>query len=330
MSDLLITSAYAVPLNGETPAEIMYMPAGTSTIRANVNGKPKQISVNVTPKTAEVLQASLATLLTEPVGPFVDFNHKGEDSAATPTSFRWDESGVLMALDWSAAGKSAIEGKTYKFLSPTFLLSESGEPSGLPDEGPIAALTNRPAFKRMRSITAAEAASTGDEADTKERTMAEQTAETVEASLRTENETLRAEIKTLKDSLETQRVEAINMQADLLIETAVQAHKIAPKDEKIKAGLKKLYLVDAEAAKAAIESLPVNPAFKTVVNVTAGSKDIGKPPPVRDPHTSNGNSGKICDAKVQAIRSQFPNMTYEEAWRKAEAEFPELFQKVEA
>jgi phage I-like protein len=333
MSDTyLITSAYAVPLNGETPAEIMYMPSGKSTIRANVDGKPKQISVTVTPKSADILQASLASLLSEPVGPFVDFNHKGEDSAATPTAFRWDDSGVMMALDWSAAGKSAVEGKTYKFLSPTFLLSESGEPSGLPDEGPIAALTNRPAFRRMKRITAAEAASTGDDEPPKlkgKKQMADETAETVTAALRTELEALRSENKTLRETAETQRVESVNREADLLIEAAVTAGKIAPKNEVVKASLKRWAVTDLAGAKAHIESLPVNPAFKTVVTVTSAHRDVGKP---KDTKEMNGNTGKQCDAKTRQVQARFPagQMTYEAAWKIAAAEFPEVFETVEA
>jgi phage I-like protein len=327
----LITSAYAVPLNGETPAQIMYMPAGKSTIRANVNGKPREINVNVTSKTADVLQASLAELLAEPVEPFIDFDHKSEASAALPTKFTWTEQGVWMGVEWTSAGKSAIEGKAYRYFSPTFLLSEAGEPSSLPDSGPVGALTNNPAFRKMKRITAAEAATTGDDEPPKhkgKKKMADETAETVTAALRTELEALRAENKTLRETAETQRVESVNREADLLIEAAVKDGKIAPKNETVKASLKRWAVTDLAGAKAHIESLPVNPAFKTVVQVTSAHRDIGKPP--QTSADSGASSGKLCNAKVQAIRSQFPNMTYEEAWRKAEAEFPDLFQKVEA
>lgn len=332
MSDLLITSAYSVPLNGQTPAEIMYMPAGKSTIRANVNGKPKEISVNVTPHTADVLQASLAELLSEPVEPFIDFDHKSEASAAVPRKFTWTDSGVMMELEWTSAGKSAIEGKAYRYFSPTFLLSEAGDPSSLPDSGPVGALTNNPAFRKMKRITAAEAALTGvdEPPKQKEKPMAEEANETVTAALRTELDTLRAENKTLKDSIESQRVESVNREADTIIEAAIREGKIAPKNETVKASLKKWLTNDLAGAKAHIESLPANPAFKTVVPVSGSHRDIGKPAPVAPETSSNGASGKLCRAKVEAIRSQFPNLTYDQAWRKAEAEYPELFQKVEA
>jgi len=355
----LITSAYAVPLNGETPAEIMYMPAGKSTIRANVNGKPKEISVNVKPATATVLQASLTKLFAEPVQPFIDFNHKEDESAAIPTGFKWSDDGVMLAIDWTSAGKAAVEGKTYRYFSPTFLLSETGEPSSLPETGPVGALTNNPAFRRMRKISAAEAALNGGDTDnqTKKDKMDKITSKLVSLGFiteadasdeikvsaaldayskkRTENaelETLRAENKALRETAETSRVEAINREADLLIEAAVKDGKIAPKNETVKASLKKWAVTDMAGAKAHIDSLPTNPAFKTVVQVTGAHRDAGKAPATggQDTKTMNGDSGKQCRAKVEAIRSQFPNMTWDQAWRKAEAEYPEIFEGVRA
>jgi phage I-like protein len=318
----LITSAYAVPLNGETPAKIMYMPAGKSTIRANVNGKPKEISVNVTSKTADILQASLTELMAEPVEPFVDFDHKSEASAALPTCFKWTDQGVWMGVEWTSAGKSAIEGKAYRYFSPTFLLSEAGEPSALPDSGPVGALTNNPAFRKMKRITAAKAAKTADDepANTKEKHMAEEATEQVTAALRSEVETLRAENKTLRETAETQRVEAINRDADLLIEAAVKDGKIAPKNETVKASLKRWAITDLAGAKAHIESLPVNPAFKTVVTVTSAHRDVGSP--------AGTASGDECKAIVKKIQASHEGMSWDDAWSIAESEYPEKFGKI--
>jgi hypothetical protein len=154
---ILVECEYSVPLVGKCPAEIMYMPAGKSKIRANVNGKAKEITVDVGPMTASLLQSSLLRLLADPVKPFIDFSHRGEEAAATPKGFRWSPEGVMMSLDWTSAGKAAVEGNTYRWFSPTFLLSEAGEPSGPPETGPVGALTNNPAFRGMRGITATRA-----------------------------------------------------------------------------------------------------------------------------------------------------------------------------
>jgi phage I-like protein len=312
MKDLLITSAYAVPLNGETPAEIMYMPAGRSTIRANVNGKPKQITVNVTKDTVDTLQASLAKLFTEPVQPFIDFNHKEDESAAVPTGFSWSDEGIMLALDWTSAGKSAVEGKTYRYFSPTFLLSEAGEPTSLPDSGPVGALTNNPAFRRMKRITAAEAALTEESTQ-----MAEQANDTVTAALRSELETVKAENKALRESIETQRVEAINREADLAIEGAIAQGKIAPKNEVVKASLKKWFVSDPAGAKAHIDSLPTNPAFKTVIQATAATRETGKPP--------GTNHAGECKALVLEVQAANKGMSFEDAWSIAEARHPDKF-----
>jgi phage I-like protein len=321
----LITSAYAVPLNGQTPDQIMFFPAGKSTIRASVNGKPKQISVTVDQKTAGVMQASLTELLKEPVEPFIDFDHQSQAAAALPKGFEWKEGeGVMLNLEWTLPGKAAVEGKSYRYFSPTFLLSESGDPASLPDSGPVGALTNNPAFRRMKKISASdEGATTGDDEPPKQKgkkKMADETAETVTAALRTELEALRAENKTLRDSLETQRVESVNREADALIEAAVQAHKIEPKNEKLKAGLRKLYLVDAAGAREAIESMQPNPAFKTVVTVTSAHRDVGSP--------SGTASGEECKAIVKKIQASHEGMSWDDAWSIAESEHPAKFGKI--
>ena len=70
----LVTAQHAVSLDsGTLPTQIQYMPAGRSTINPNVNGKPKQITVNVTSTTAATLQADLVKLLSENVRPYVGF-----------------------------------------------------------------------------------------------------------------------------------------------------------------------------------------------------------------------------------------------------------------
>jgi hypothetical protein len=181
----------------------------------------------------------------------------------------------------------------------------------------------------MKRITASEEALTGvdEPPKQKKKPMAEEANETVTAALRTELETLRAENKTLKDSIETQRVESVNREADAIIEAAVRDGKIAPKNETVKASLKKWFVTDPAGAKAHIESLPTNPAFKTVVQVTGAHRDVGKPAPVS---TSNGDSGKQCKRRVEEVKAEYKGVTNERAWEIAAARWPDEFQKVEA
>ena len=100
MNPTLIKSELLVDLHGELPSEIMYFPAGASTLNPSVNGEAKQINVNVSAETAALLQAELETLNKENVRPFIDFDHHGGPAAAIPKRFKWKEGeGVMLELD---------------------------------------------------------------------------------------------------------------------------------------------------------------------------------------------------------------------------------------
>jgi hypothetical protein len=346
-SQISYSCSNAVALNGECPAQIMYMPAGSATIRPSVNGEAREITVTVSQRTADVMQFELDRLLGKNVEPFIDFNHKGDESAAEPKRFTWkDGEGVMLDLEWTSAGKSAVSGRNYRYFSPTFNLDENGEPGGLPTAGAIGALTNNPAFRQIKRISASSDATTGDGTDNDkgDNQMTEEEASALRTELETvraENQTLReaadkkvsdnelevlkAENKALREAAETQRVEAVNREADLLINGAIAAFKIAPKNETVKAGLKKWFLAEPESAKAHIESMQPNPAFKTVVTVTGAHKDIGKATAVHDTSVIGSDSGKLCRAKVLEIQAQNNGMSFQDAWQICEARFPELF-----
>jgi phage I-like protein len=138
---------------GQAPEGVLYMPAGDHTIFCRVNGEPKEIDVHVDADTAEMLQADLEELLKADVKPFIDYNHKGEASAATPLRFTWVEGdGLYLELEWSRSGKENVEGKDFKHFSPTFQIDKDGYPTGLPESGPIGALVNNPAFRQQKEI----------------------------------------------------------------------------------------------------------------------------------------------------------------------------------
>jgi hypothetical protein len=71
-------------LNGEALDEIMYLPAGTASVYASVNGSPQTVEVHVNALTARLLQSDLEELLGAQVKPFIDFDHKGGGAAADP------------------------------------------------------------------------------------------------------------------------------------------------------------------------------------------------------------------------------------------------------
>lgn len=342
-SQILVTSEYAVALDGALPAEVMFMPAGHTTISPSVNGEPKQISVTVNQRTADVLQAELDQLLLGNVRPYIDFDHKSGAAAAIPKKFAWKEGeGVMLELDWTGAGKSAVGGRDYSYFSPTFLLNDSGDPAGLPKSGAIGALTNNPAFREIKRIAASNGVGCTDNLG--ENTMTEEEATALRTELeivRAENQTLkevadkrvsdnelevlRAENKALRDAAEAQRVEAVEREADQLIQGAIKDGKIAPKNEPVKASLKKWILADHDGAKAHIESLPVTPAFKTVVTVTSAHRDVGRPAPVKDTAVTGMSNGNLCKAAVLEYQATHSGVTWENAWQICAARQPELF-----
>jgi 23S rRNA (uracil1939-C5)-methyltransferase/tRNA (uracil-5-)-methyltransferase len=63
--------------------------------------------------------------------PFFDFNHEDREASAWPTEFYWagddpQSGGVRARLEWSDAGKRAVDGRTFRRFSPTFHLDASG------------------------------------------------------------------------------------------------------------------------------------------------------------------------------------------------------------
>lgn len=137
--------------------EIIYLPKGSHVIRPKVDGIPKRVEVHVDETAVAILQRALEQRLGERGRrPFLAFNHKNESASAWAKRFKWDpERGIMLELDWSGAGKAALEQKNYSYFSPTFLLDPEGRPAGLPSSGECGSLCNNPAFQ-FDPITAEE------------------------------------------------------------------------------------------------------------------------------------------------------------------------------
>lgn len=156
----LITASFSSPVAKDAPGEIVYIPAGSSKINATVNGKPKEVTVNVTAargeEIASKLQAALSSRLESTVRPRLAFDHaKTGPASGHPTAFSFDpERGIILAASWSNSGRAAIEGGDYGYFSPTFLIDDDGTPSGLPSKGEIGSLVDEPAFRTIGLIAA--------------------------------------------------------------------------------------------------------------------------------------------------------------------------------
>jgi len=160
---VFVTAAFSSAIPKNAPGEIVYIPVGSNRITPSVDGKPKAITVNVPVERGESiaasLQESLSKRLTSPVRPRLAFDHaRTGPASAHPKKFSFDPSrGIILALDWSNAGRNAIEGGDYGYFSPSFLINDNGEPAGLPDKGEIGSLVDEPAFRDIGLIAAADA-----------------------------------------------------------------------------------------------------------------------------------------------------------------------------
>lgn len=141
---------------GKAPTAIVYMPEGRHNIRATINGQPGERVVNVTPECVTALKADLEVKLKAKTKPVVYYDHETGPAAYHPTGFDWqDGKGVILLAEPTKSGAEAIEGKSYGYFSPNFLLDESGNVAGLnPNSIEVGSLVNEPAFEALDAIAA--------------------------------------------------------------------------------------------------------------------------------------------------------------------------------
>ena len=264
----------------ELPEEIQYLPPGTHSITATKNGKPAELTLEVDAKTADLLQHSYAKITAgDKEQIFIDFNHDDGEASGWITGFYWagadpEGGGVRAKVEWTSAGKDALQGRNFRKFSPTFTLNSKGEIEGTTLNA--GGLVNRPAFKDITPIVASE----GDyqkpdskmaeiiEKEKKEEVLSEGdpkkkeevTAQEQLAEVKKENETLKAKIKALEGDKEKEQEVA----AQSAVAKATEDGRIPPKDEEVKSKWVSILNNDPSAI-VALNALPVNPAFQRVV-----------------------------------------------------------------
>lgn len=337
MSLILISAAMTSAIAAESgvPSEIVYLPEGEHDITPTVNGKAQRIKVRVPADKGEAiaakLQAALADRQKQNVRPWFDFEHKSGKASAIPTAFRYEAGkGIMASVEWTGAGKAAIEGKDFSYLSPTFLIDDSGLPSGLPSRGPLAALVNEPAFREIPRIAASDAdthqpndppamsklifaalaiSAAAENAETE----AVQAIDRLKVEAKEAKDKLaliEAENKKLIDAAET----ATKARHTSLVEAAVAAGKIAPKDEEMKASVLEVLAANESLGVKTLELLPVKfAAFETpLVNASEAN---GK----------GDSQARVQAAQAKARQELGQDADFQVVWARAAEIDPEAF-----
>jgi phage I-like protein len=148
-----ITAGFGNEIDSLTES-IVYLPEGVHEIHATVNGKAQKRTVTVDQRVLASFTEDLESRLARNVRPFAGFDHAAGAASFLPKEFRYEHgTGLVLDVEWTAAGKAAIQGKDYSYFSPNFLLV-NGIPAGLAKHGEIGSLVNEPAFEAMEKIAA--------------------------------------------------------------------------------------------------------------------------------------------------------------------------------
>lgn len=146
---------------GKAPEAVPYMPAGLNDICCTVNGKAGKRAVMADADACARLNADLQEMLQASKSgnrarPVILFDHKNGPAAAEPLGFEWDDKrGILLRVNWTAAGREAVEGGNYGYISPAFRIEKGSQRiSGLQKGVEVGSLVNDPAFERNECIAA--------------------------------------------------------------------------------------------------------------------------------------------------------------------------------
>ncbi len=333
------------------PDALQYMPPGRHRIRASQSGKPLTVEVTVDATTAATLQAFLAARLAASTEgrddrPFFDFNHEDREAAAWPLEFFWagddpKEGGVRAKVEWSDAGRRAVEGRTFRRFSPTFHLDAAGRVTG--SEINMGGLVNRAAFKRIAPLFASAIAMSPEQSDVSPSlphsltpsaavprvdTPSAARMQNVLSTLRTLGlidaaaaeepdivtqltasvGALKSEITNLKSAITA----AARTRAESLVDAAIRAGRIAPKDTDARGFWIDAVLRDEPRTVKALEALPINPVL---ARVTGGPDASAEPASLLTRQ----------EQKLAAVRAAHPAADFATIYAKAKAESPDLF-----
>jgi len=338
-------------VSDDMPDNIQYLPPNKHTIHATKNGKPAELTVDVSQKTAELLQKSFDRITASGIEQvFLDFNHDDAEASAWVTGFYWggddpEDGGVRAKVEWTSAGEDALKGKNFRKFSPTFTVNSRGEIDGTTINA--GGLVNRPAFKEITPVIAGENLDdeTGESemkkyksqmADEKEETKKleeiqseevvkeeEEKEETKVSSEEIEEdedkvesvEELKEKVQKLEAALEElseEKKEREVTAAKELVEQAVAEGRIPAQNEEVRAKWEEMLVADP-STKGLLLASPVDPAFDRVISA-------------QGPKIGAGALNK-AEAQMKEVHEyQAKNKTsFEAAWTAVSQDKPELF-----
>jgi len=325
---------------GEAPSDIQYMPPGRHRINGSRAGKPVALDVLVDAQAAEALDAFLKTQLSKAEKgsedrPYFDFNHEDREASAWPTEFYWagedlQTGGVRVKLEWSGAGRKAVQERTFRRFSPTFIPDDQGRVVGSTTN--MGGLVNRAAFKAIQPLFAREA---GDDENPGDASM-NRLIETLKdvglvtaavsasdaAAVAEASREVKASIAKLRGELEAAKSRRADLEAKLskveearlssIVDAAVSAGRIAPSDEASKAFWLEALKRDEKAAAKALEALPANPVLAAVTD--GHDRKLGLL-----------DKMSLQQQKLVEVQAANPGASFETIFAKAQAEAPQLF-----
>jgi hypothetical protein len=166
----------AITLNRIDRNELVFLPVGIHAITPVSGGIGKPIKVLVNSDTAikiEEQRREIEARTDKRV--YFDFNHEDGRASFWPSSFHWRANeGVIAKGEWSASGRTAVEGKDFRAFSPVFHVDDKRKDpskvvcceSASPNMG---GLVNDPAFSALPLWAKNAGGSTGAETKQKER-----------------------------------------------------------------------------------------------------------------------------------------------------------------
>ena len=307
----LARSVSLPPAAGDT---VQMFPPGTQTVTpSRANGdEPQALTLTIDARTAEDLESIRAALQAkadagEGDAPYFDFNHQDGEASAWPRRIFWagDDpllGGVRAEVEWSAAGESAVHGKTFRRFSPAFFAA-GGRVTGVPVN--MGGLVNRAAFTRIQPFFAkspdeSDASGASDASDPSPQPEPPDTPDPTPTmtdeeikALQDENAALKnqlAEMQSQLDALTLQAKAAAESEAKTLVARAAAEGRIPPGEE-IQAKWTAALVADPSARELLLAIAP-HPAL--------AAASIIKAKPADDQDTIKA---KAADPLAEAIRA---------------------------